>query len=76
MKDFLIYIAKNLVDNPEKVTVNEIESEKTVILELRVDQQDLGKVIGKHGRIAHSLRVLLCAIAAKAGKRVVLEIIE
>jgi hypothetical protein len=76
MKDFVMYVTKALVDEPEKVEVSEVDGERSIILELKVAQQDLGKVIGKHGRTAHALRVLLGAIAAKEGKRAVLEIIE
>jgi len=77
MKDFVEYIVKKLVDNPEDVKVTQIDSEKTVILELQVKEGDLGKVIGKKGRTAKSLRILLTAAAAKQGqKRAILEIIE
>jgi len=77
MKDFVEYIVKKLVDNPEDVKVNQIESEKTVIMELQVKEGDLGKVIGKKGRTAKALRILLTAAAAKQGqKRAILEIIE
>ena len=77
MKDFVEYIVKKLVDNPEDVKVTQIESEKTVIMELQVKEGDLGKVIGKKGRTAKALRILLTAAAAKQGqKRAILEIIE
>ncbi|MBU4445048.1 MAG: KH domain-containing protein [Candidatus Marinimicrobia bacterium] len=77
MKDFIEYIVKKLVDNPEDVKVTQIDSEKTVILELQVKEGDLGKVIGKKGRTAKALRILLTAAAAKQGqKRAILEIIE
>ncbi len=77
MKDFVEYIVTKLVDNPEDVKVTQIDSEKTVILELQVKEGDLGKVIGKKGRTAKSLRILLTAAAAKQGqKRAILEIIE
>jgi predicted RNA-binding protein YlqC (UPF0109 family) len=77
MKDFVEYIVKKLVDNPEDVKVTQIDSEKTVILELQVKEGDLGKVIGKKGRTAKALRILLTAAAAKQGqKRAILEIIE
>jgi predicted RNA-binding protein YlqC (UPF0109 family) len=77
MKDFVEYIVKKLVDNPEDVKVTQIDSEKTVIMELQVKEGDLGKVIGKKGRTAKALRVLLTAAAAKQGqKRAILEIIE
>ncbi|MFH1212959.1 MAG: KH domain-containing protein [Candidatus Neomarinimicrobiota bacterium] len=77
MKDFVEFVVKKLVDHPEEVKVTQIESEKTVILELQVKEGDLGKVIGRNGRTAKSLRILLSAAAAKQGtKRAILEIIE
>ncbi len=75
-KDLVEYIAKSLVDDPENVSVNIIEGEKSTILELRVSQDDIGKVIGKHGRIAKAVRTVLSAAASKSGKRVVLEILD
>ena len=75
-KDLVEYIAKSLVDDPENVSVNIIEGEKSTILELRVSQEDIGKVIGKHGRIAKAVRTVLSAAASKSGKRVVLEILD
>ena len=76
MKELIEYIAKALVDKPEEVSVRETEGERTTILELRVAQEDLGKVIGKEGRTARSMRVILNAAGAKLGKRCVLEILE
>ncbi|MFH1219877.1 MAG: KH domain-containing protein [Candidatus Eisenbacteria bacterium] len=76
MKELVEYIAKSLVDNPDDVTVKEVEGEKTTVYELRVGPGDLGKVIGKHGRTARSIRTLLNAAATKSGKRAVLEILE
>ena len=76
MKELIEYIAKSLVDNPDDVTVKEVEGEKTTVYELRVGPGDLGKVIGKHGRTARSIRTLLNAAATKSGKRAVLEILE
>ncbi|MDN5326509.1 MAG: uncharacterized protein PWP41_1205 [Moorella sp. (in: firmicutes)] len=76
MKDLLITLAKALVDHPDQVSVNQIEGEKSVILELRVAQEDMGKVIGKQGRIARAIRTLVKAAAAHEGKRVVVEIIH
>ncbi|HCL00037.1 MAG TPA: RNA-binding protein [Candidatus Marinimicrobia bacterium] len=77
MKDFVEYIVKKLVDNPDEVKVNQIDSEKTIIMELQVKDGDLGKVIGKKGRTAKALRTILTAVAAKQGqKRAILEIIE
>lgn len=76
MKDLLLYIAKSLVDRPESVNVVEVEGEKTTVLELRVASEDLGKIIGKQGRTAKAIRILLSAAATKMKKRVVLEILE
>ncbi len=76
MKDIVETTAKALVDNADKVQVTEIEGEKTIVIELRVDPAELGKVIGKQGRIARALRTLLSAMGRKSGKRVVLEILE
>jgi len=75
-KDLVEYIAKTLVDDPSEVQVNQIEGEKSTILELRVAVDDLGKVIGKHGRIAKAIRTVLNASSTKTGKRVVLEILD
>lgn len=76
MKELVEYIAKALVDKPEMVSINEISSEKTMILELRVDRDDIGKVIGKQGKIIKSIRVILNAASAKAGIRASLEILD
>ena len=76
MKDLIEMIAKSLVDRPEDVTVTQTEGEKTTIVELRVAQEDLGKVIGKQGRTAQSMRTILNAAGTKLGKRCVLEILE
>jgi predicted RNA-binding protein YlqC (UPF0109 family) len=76
MKDLIGYIAKALVDNPEDVTVNEVEGNQTSVLELKVAKEDLGKVIGKQGRTARAMRTILSAASAKIKKRTVLEIIE
>lgn len=76
MKDFIVFIVKHLVDNPEEVQVNEIDGERTIVLELRVAQSDMGKVIGRRGQNARSLRILLAGASAKLGKRSVLEILE
>jgi hypothetical protein len=75
-KDLVEYVAKSLVDDPDGVEVNMIEGEKSTILELRVSQDDIGKVIGKHGRIAKAIRTILSASATKTGKRIVLEILD
>jgi predicted RNA-binding protein YlqC (UPF0109 family) len=76
MKDLITYIAKALVDNPEQVTVNEVEGSQTSVLELTVAKEDLGKVIGKQGRTARAMRTILSAASAKLNKRTVLEIVE
>jgi len=76
MKEFIEFIAKNLVDNPDDVSVTEVEGERTTVYELRVGTSDLGKVIGKKGQTAKSIRTLLGAASAKLGKRAVLEILE
>ncbi|HHY41940.1 MAG TPA: KH domain-containing protein [Thermoanaerobacterales bacterium] len=75
MIELVEYIAKALVDHPENVSVNQVEGEQSVILELKVDPEDMGKVIGKQGRIAKAIRTVVKAAAAKEGKRVVVEII-
>jgi predicted RNA-binding protein YlqC (UPF0109 family) len=75
-KDLVEYIVKSLVDDPGSVAVNVIEGEKSTILELRVASDDIGKVIGKHGRIAKAIRTVLQAATAKSGKRTVLEILD
>jgi predicted RNA-binding protein YlqC (UPF0109 family) len=75
-KDLVEYIVKSLVDDPTQVVVNMIEGEKSTILELRVANGDIGKVIGKHGRIAKAIRTILQAATAKNGKHTVLEILD
>ncbi|MGQ9630888.1 MAG: KH domain-containing protein [bacterium] len=76
LKELVEYIAKSLVDHPEEVEVHEVIGEKTTILELKVADDDLGKVIGKQGRIAQSMRTVVKAAATKQNKRAVLEILE
>jgi predicted RNA-binding protein YlqC (UPF0109 family) len=76
MKELVEYIAKALVDNPDDVKVTEIEGERTSVIELSVAKEDLGKVIGKQGRTARSIRTILSAASTKNNKRAVLEIIE
>jgi predicted RNA-binding protein YlqC (UPF0109 family) len=75
MRELLEIIAKSLVDNPASVQVNEITGEHSIILELKVAQEDMGKVIGKQGRIAKAIRTVVKAAAIKENKRVVVEII-
>jgi predicted RNA-binding protein YlqC (UPF0109 family) len=76
MKELLELIAKSLVDNPSAVAVTEVVGEQTTVLELRVAPDDLGKVIGKQGRTARSIRTILGAAGMKLKKRFVLEILE
>ena len=76
MKELVEQIAKVLVDNPDQVSVNAIDGEQSMVLELRVDQSDLGKVIGKQGRTARSIRTILNAAGVKLRKRISLEILE
>ena len=76
MKEFVENIVKHLVDNPDQVDVTEIAGSRTTVLELRVAQADLGKVIGKEGNTAKSIRTILSAAAARKGQRAVLEILE
>ncbi|MBW1859124.1 MAG: KH domain-containing protein [Deltaproteobacteria bacterium] len=76
MKELIKYIAQALVDFPEQVEVSEVEGEQTSVIELKVAKEDLGKVIGKQGRTARSMRTILSAASAKIKKRSVLEIIE
>ena len=77
MKEFIEYIAKHLVDNPDQVEVEErAPEENKVVLALKVQQEDVGKVIGKQGRTAQAMRTLLTAIAAKEGQRAILEILD
>lgn len=76
LKGLVEYIVKKLVDKPEKVVVTEICGEQATIIELRVDSDDLGKVIGKEGKTARAIRTLVHAAASKDRRRAVLEILE
>ena len=76
MKDLIAFIAKALVDKPEEVVVTEIEGHQVTVIELKVAKEDLGKVIGKHGRNAEAIRAILTAASAKIKKRCVLELME
>lgn len=76
MKELLELIAKNLVDNPDAVSVTEVEGDKATVLELRVSSDDMGKVIGKQGRIAKAIRTVIKAGAISRDKRVVVEIVQ
>lgn len=75
MKELVEYIAKSLVDDPSQVAVTEIQGATSIILELTVAPEDMGRVIGRSGRVANAIRTLLRVIAAKQGKRVTLEIV-
>jgi predicted RNA-binding protein YlqC (UPF0109 family) len=75
MKELIEYIAKSLVDDPSQVTVSEVEGANSIIIELHVASEDMGRVIGRGGRVANSMRTLVRVIAAKEGKRVTLEIV-
>jgi predicted RNA-binding protein YlqC (UPF0109 family) len=76
MKDLLVRIAQELVDDPEQVQVTEIETAQTTVLELKVAKSDVGKIIGKHGKTANAIRVVLNAASGKARKRYLLEIVD
>ena len=76
MKDLLTYIAQNLVEHPQAVDVQETESDGNVVLELRVDPSDMGKVIGRQGRIAKEIRTLMRSVAQLQGKKVSVEIMD
>lgn len=76
MRELVTYIAKALVDQPDRVEVSEVEGEQTSVIELKVAKEDLGKVIGKQGRTARAMRTILSAASTKIRKRSVLEIIE
>lgn len=75
-KEFVEYVAKALVDSPDEVEVNEVAGSKSIILELKVAQNDIGKIIGRQGRIARSIRTLLGAIATKSDRQVNLHILD
>lgn len=76
MKEFVSYIVKNLVDNPDKVNVSEVGGTHTLIVELSVDKSDIGKIIGKKGKTINAIRTLLMSVASRNGIRVTLEILE
>ncbi len=76
MKELVEYIAKSLVDNPEAVDVTEVDGDRSIVLELRVAPEDMGKVIGKQGRIAKAIRTVTKAVATREGKKVIVEIIQ
>ena len=76
MKELLLYMAKNLVDDPEAVTVNEISDEDGTVLELHVASDDMGKVIGRQGRIAKEIRTIVKTVAQRTGEKVTVEIVD
>jgi len=76
LKELLTYIVKNLVDNPDEVNVTEREEETETVFEIRVNSSDMGKVIGRQGRIAKEIRVLMRSVAQKQGKRISVDIVD
>jgi predicted RNA-binding protein YlqC (UPF0109 family) len=76
MKELLLYIAQNLVDNPDEVTITEKEADGETVFELRVAQSDMGKIIGRQGKIAKEIRALMRAVAQRQGKRVSIDIVD
>ena len=76
MKDLLLYIARNLVENPDAVTVTEVEENQEMTLELRVAPEDMGKVIGRQGRIAKEIRTLVRSCAQRMGQKVSVDIVD
>ncbi len=76
LKEFLENIVKPIVDKPDEIKITEIDGQSVCIYELQVGAGDFGKVLGKHGKNINAMRILLSAVAAKAGKRALLEIIE
>jgi len=76
MKELLTYIAKNLVDSPDEVTVTEINTDTETVFEVRVADGDMGKIIGRQGRIVKEIRILMRAVAQRQGKNVSVEIMD
>ncbi|MCL2249805.1 MAG: KH domain-containing protein [Oscillospiraceae bacterium] len=76
LKELLTYIAQNLVDNPDDVNVTERESDSETVYELRVNSSDMGKVIGRGGRIAKEIRALMRSVAQRQGKRISVDIVD
>jgi len=76
MKELLLYMAKNLVDNPDAVSVKEVSDEEGKVLELRVAPEDMGKVIGRQGRIAKEIRTIIKTVAQRDGEKVTVEIVD
>ena len=76
MKELLTYVARNLVDNPDQVSVTQHDGDGEIVLELRVAPEDMGKVIGRQGRIAKEIRTLIRSVAQRSNKRVSVDIID
>lgn len=76
MKELLLYIAQNLVDSPDDVTVTEVETEEKTVFQLRVAPSDMGKVIGRHGKIAKEIRALMRSVAQRQGKHISVDILD
>ena len=76
MKELLLYMAKNLVDTPDAVTVEEVTDEEGKVLELHVAEGDMGKVIGRQGRIAKEIRTIIKTVAQRTGEKVTVEIVD
>lgn len=76
MKEFVEFLARHLVDHPDRVVLDHEERENKIVFRLKVGEQDIGKVIGRNGRTAQAMRILLAAVAAKEGKRAILEIAD
>ena len=76
MKELIEYIAQTLVDHPEELHITEIEGERTIVFELRCNDEDVGKIIGKSGKTIGAIRTLLSTVAARQNRRAVLEVVE
>ena len=76
IKEFVEYLIKLIVDKTEEVEVSEKSGEKTIVFEIRVNKQDFGKILGKHGKNIQAIRTLMNAVSAKAGKRATIEVLE
>ena len=76
MKELIEHIVQALVDHPEQIEVTEVESARTLVFEIKVAKEDMGKIIGRHGRTAQAIRTILTAVSGKTKKRTIMEIIE
>ncbi|HHX08089.1 MAG TPA: KH domain-containing protein [Chloroflexi bacterium] len=76
LRSLLEYLAKSIVNNPDSVTIEEYETGKTVHLDLHVHPEDIGRVIGKHGRVANSMRAILRVVAARNGQKVEMDVVD